>query len=85
MAFEQIYSLIAQKDNALSVRDNAALKKISEDQKLIAIAATKDSAAMKVISVITVVFLPGTFAAVSMRYLQFKKSPCSIVATFIHA
>jgi hypothetical protein len=66
MALEQIYSLIAQKDNALSVRDNAALKKISEDQKLIAIAATKDSAAMKVISVITVVFLPGTFAAVSI-------------------
>jgi hypothetical protein len=33
MALDQIYSLIAQKDNALSVRDNAALKKISEDQK----------------------------------------------------
>ena len=59
--------MIAQKDNALSMRDNAALKMISEDQKHIALAATRDSAAMRVISVITVVFLPGTFTAVSIR------------------
>ena len=63
----QIYSLIAQKDNALSIRDNVALKMISEDQKNIALAAKRDSAAMRVISVITAVFLPGTFTAVSVR------------------
>jgi hypothetical protein len=61
----QIYSLIAQKDNALSMKDNAALKTISEDQKQVAIMATRDSAAMSVISAITAVFLPATFTAVS--------------------
>ena len=47
------------------MRDNAALKKISEDQKHVALATTRDSAAMRVISLITVVlpdfcFLPLT-------------------------
>jgi hypothetical protein len=64
----QIYSLIAQKDNALSMRDNAALKTISEDQRRIALAATRDSAAMRVISVITAVFLPATFTAVGHNF-----------------
>lgn len=60
----QLYSLIAQKDNALSIRDNNQLKIISEDQKRIALLATKDSAAMRVISAITAVLLPATFTAV---------------------
>jgi len=45
------------------MKDNAALKKISVDQKRIALAATRDSAAMRVISVITILFLPATFTA----------------------
>ena len=61
----QVYSLIAQKDNALSMRDNAALKTISEDQKQIALAAKRDSTAICTIGVITTVFVPATFTAVS--------------------
>jgi hypothetical protein len=45
------------------MKDNAALKTISEDQKRIALVATHDSASMRVISVITTVFLPATFTA----------------------
>jgi hypothetical protein len=40
----EIYSLIAQKENALSMRDNAALMTISEDPKRIALAAKQDNA-----------------------------------------
>jgi hypothetical protein len=52
------------------VRDNAALMTISEDQKRIALAAKQDSAAVRVISVITIVFLPATFTSVSYKYLN---------------
>jgi hypothetical protein len=44
---QYIHNLIAQKDNALSMRDNATLRTISEDQKWIVLAATRDSAAMR--------------------------------------
>jgi len=71
----QIYSLIAQKDNALSLKDNAALKTISEDQKRIALAATRDSAAMRVISAITAFFLPATFTAVCLITTHPHKGP----------
>ncbi|KAG4412354.1 hypothetical protein IFR04_014511 [Cadophora malorum] len=73
---QTIYSLIAQKDNALSMRDNASLKAISEDQRRIALAATKDSAAMGVIAAITTVFLPATFTATffSTTFFNFQPS-----------
>jgi hypothetical protein len=57
--------LIAQKDNALNMKDNFALKTISEDQKQIALMATRNNAAMGILSAITTVFLPATFTAVS--------------------
>ncbi|TPX06714.1 uncharacterized protein E0L32_002210 [Thyridium curvatum] len=60
---QTIYSLIAQRDNAIALKDNIALKAISEDQKRIALAATRDGAAMRMISIITTVFLPATFTA----------------------
>ncbi|KAL9035892.1 MAG: hypothetical protein Q9214_006381, partial [Letrouitia sp. 1 TL-2023] len=60
-----VYNLIMQKDNAISMQDNAALKAISEDQKLIALAASRDSAAMRIVAAITAVFLPATFTAVN--------------------
>lgn len=56
--------MIAQKDNALSIRDNIQLKAISEDQKRIALLAKRDSAAMRVVSVVTALLLPATFTAV---------------------
>lgn len=64
----KIFSLIAQKDNAIALRDNAHLKTIAEEQKRIALAASQDSASMQIISVITAVFLPATFAAVGKTY-----------------
>ncbi|KAG8525325.1 uncharacterized protein KY384_008969 [Bacidia gigantensis] len=60
---QTVYSLIAQKDNAFSMRDNAALKTISEDQKRIALIATQDSAAMRIVAAIATVFVPATFTA----------------------
>jgi hypothetical protein len=47
------------------MRDNAELKKTSTNQARVAVAATRDSAAMRVIAAITTVFLPATFTAVS--------------------
>jgi hypothetical protein len=62
------------------MKDNAALKTISEDQKRVAIMATRDSAAMSVISAITAVFLPATFTAVSCYrdcvYRHLLNLPC---------
>ncbi|PVH78702.1 hypothetical protein DL98DRAFT_237688 [Cadophora sp. DSE1049] len=74
---QTIYSLIAQKDNALSMRDNASLKAISEDQRRIALAATKDSAAMGVIAAITTVFLPATFTATFFSTTFFNFQPAN--------
>ncbi|RYP02351.1 hypothetical protein DL764_005833 [Monosporascus ibericus] len=62
---QTILSLIAQRDNALALRDNANLKTITEDQRRIALAATRHSASMQIISAITAVFLPATFTASS--------------------
>lgn len=64
---QTVYSLISQRENALSMRDNAELKKISENQARVAIAASRDSAAMRVIAAITTVFLPATFTAVRIQ------------------
>ncbi|RYP91092.1 hypothetical protein DL770_002796 [Monosporascus sp. CRB-9-2] len=61
----KILSLIAQRDNALALRDNANLKTITEDQRRIALAAIRHSASMQIIAVITAVFLPATFTASS--------------------
>jgi hypothetical protein len=62
----KVYSLIAQKDNAISMSDNATLKKLSEESKRIALAATRDSAAMRTMTEFTILFLPGTSVAVSI-------------------
>jgi hypothetical protein len=53
----QLYSLISQRDSKINIL-------VAEDSKKIALAAKRDSTAMKTISVLTMVFLPGTFVAV---------------------
>ncbi|KAH6715172.1 hypothetical protein BKA61DRAFT_347782 [Leptodontidium sp. MPI-SDFR-AT-0119] len=82
---QTIYSLIAQKDNALSTKDNAALKTISEDQKRITLIAARDSAAMRVISVITTVFIPATFTAAffSTTFFNFQRGNDGIVSPWV--
>ena len=47
------------------MRDSAELKTISANQSRVMLAESRDSAAMRVIAVITVLFLPATFTAVS--------------------
>lgn len=53
----QLYSLISQRDSKVNIS-------VAEDSKRIAAAAKRDSLAMKTISMLTLVFLPGTFVAV---------------------
>lgn len=53
----QLYSMISQRDSKVNIS-------VAEDSKKIAAAAKRDSLAMKTISTLTLVFLPGTFVAV---------------------
>lgn len=73
----QVYSLIGQKDNKLnietaaasrkiaeiSLRHNTSMKEMAEDSRNIAILTRKDSTDMRIIAVVTLMFLPGTFMA----------------------
>ena len=56
----QVYNHIA-KFEANSTQD------ISQSSRRIAVASKRDSSAMKGIALLTMVFLPGTFAAVSLK------------------
>lgn len=58
----QLYSLISQRDSKINIL-------IAEDSKKITLAAKRDSTAMKTISVLTMVFLPGMFVAVCLDNL----------------
>ncbi|KAJ4358373.1 uncharacterized protein N0V89_002955 [Didymosphaeria variabile] len=78
-----VYSLMAQKDNALnmqtaeaslnlsraSFRDSASMIAIAEDSKQVALATSKDSSSMFIISALTLIFLPPTFTAVCRHSL----------------
>lgn len=75
----QVYSLMAQKDNALNIqtaeaslrvseasyRDSTAMIQLADDSKQVAIATSRDSSLMSIISVLTLIYLPSTFTAVS--------------------
>lgn len=79
---QTVYSLMAQKDNALNVqmaeaslrvaeasyRDSVAMKAIAEDSKQVTIATSRDSSLMSIISVLTLIYLPSTFTAVSITF-----------------
>lgn len=74
---QTVYSLIAQRDNAVNMQiaeasrriaeasrlDNLAMREIAEDSKAVALATARDSAAMRVIAAVTILFLPATFTA----------------------
>jgi hypothetical protein len=57
---QQVYSFIAQKDNFLNLRTADTSVRIAE-------ASRQDSTAMRSISVVTLLFLPATFVAVSIK------------------
>lgn len=50
----------------LSRQDNRLMIQIAEDAKAVALATARDSATMRVIAGVTILFLPATFAAVSI-------------------
>lgn len=49
----------------LSRRDAELMIEIARDSRSVALATARDSAAMRVIAAVTVLFLPATFTAVS--------------------
>ncbi|KAF2877115.1 hypothetical protein BDV95DRAFT_138986 [Massariosphaeria phaeospora] len=64
------FSLIAQDENKIS-------RSIAQESALIAAASKRDSAAMKTISVLTMVFLPPTFVATFFSMTMFDWTPPS--------
>jgi hypothetical protein len=54
----KLFNLIAQQDNSVNLR-------MSRLQTDIAGASKRDSSAMKIIAILTTLFLPGTFVSVS--------------------
>jgi hypothetical protein len=71
--------LIAQKENALNKkiaesslrvaeatqRENSEMKLLSEEMKALAVSALRENISMRFLQVITMLFLPATFVAVS--------------------
>ncbi|KAF3051668.1 hypothetical protein E8E11_010467 [Didymella keratinophila] len=60
---QSVYSGIAQRDSASSISIGITSTKLAETSQQVAIATSRDSAVMRVITAVTVVFLPGTFTA----------------------
>lgn len=56
-------AMLAITDN--SRRDNQLMLEIARDSRVIAVSTARDSAAMRVIAAVTILFLPATFLAVS--------------------
>lgn len=56
-----MYNMISQRDSRLNIS-------VAEDSKKIAAAAKRDSLAMKTVSMLTLIFLPGTFVAVILPF-----------------
>ncbi|KAH9203582.1 hypothetical protein DL95DRAFT_142809 [Leptodontidium sp. 2 PMI_412] len=50
------YNILAQRDNKLNIE-------VARDSKVIALASSRDSSAMKTVAILTIAFLPGTFVA----------------------
>lgn len=48
-----------------SYRDNQLMLEIARDSRAVAMSTAKDSATMRVIAAVTILFLPATFLAVS--------------------
>ncbi|PVH71641.1 hypothetical protein DL98DRAFT_503375 [Cadophora sp. DSE1049] len=65
-----LFNLIAQEDNVLNVS-------VARDSKELAVASKRDSSAMKVIAVLTTVFLPGAFISTFVAMPLFDWSATS--------
>ncbi len=85
----KVYSMIGQNDNRLNIETaaasrniaeislghNTAMKEMAEDSRNIAILTRKDSTDMRIIAVVTLLFLPGTFMATFFSADFFNFSP----------
>jgi hypothetical protein len=58
-----VYSGIAQRDSAISLRLAASSARQAETSQQIAVSTSRDSAVMRVIAGMTISFLPATFTA----------------------
>jgi hypothetical protein len=56
---------ISRKIAEYSLRDSKAMREIAEDSKEVSLLTRRDSVDMRIITAITLFFLPGTFTAVS--------------------
>jgi hypothetical protein len=96
---QTIYSLIAQRDNALSIQmaeaslriaeltrlDNLAMKNIAEDSKAVAVNSLRRNVTMQTIAVVTMLFLPATFIATlfSTSFFNFQASDGPVVSRWV--
>ena len=53
-----------------SSRDNQLMLQIAQDSKAVAVSTARDSAAMRAIAAVTILFLPPTFIAVSNTFYK---------------
>ncbi|KAF1994133.1 hypothetical protein P154DRAFT_586834 [Amniculicola lignicola CBS 123094] len=60
---QTVYSGIAQRDSANSIKLAAASTRLAESSQNIAVLTSRDSAVMRLIAAITIFFLPATFVA----------------------
>jgi len=77
---KKLYNILAQRDNRLNydislaqqeiarlaLADSKSMKAIAEDSKQVGIMTRNDSTDMCIIAVVALIFLPGTFTAVSL-------------------
>ena len=72
----ELYCLVSTKDSQLSYRATEASLAIAEDSRHIAISTSRDSTDMRIIAVLTLIFLPGAFVAVRSAMIggSLKKS-----------
>jgi len=82
---QTVYSLIAKQDNVLNMQIARSSLADSNSMKVIATATARDSAAMVVISIVTIGFLPATFTATlfSTTFFNFQAQGQSVVSKWI--
>jgi Mg2+ and Co2+ transporter CorA len=59
-----VFNLIAQSDTRINIDLAKDSRELAKDSRELAAASKQDSSAMKIIAVLTTLFLPGTFIAV---------------------
>lgn len=82
---QTVYSLIAQRDNQINIQIARSSLIDSNSMKVIAEATARDSAAMVIISIVTIAFLPATFTATffSTTFFNFQNQGQSVVSQWI--